>query len=76
MRDSAFVNYHIKRTAPQAFHFDVDGVIGKLESPELAPTRIDVRDLRNNLSAVDFVRDGITFEGHVTRTTGIGHEHS
>ena len=76
MRDSAFVNYHIKRTAPQAFHFDVDGVIGTLESPELAPTRIDVRDLRNNLGAVDFARDGIAFERHANRTTGSGHEHS
>lgn len=66
MRDTAIVNYHIKRAEPQAFHFDVEGVVGKLVSPELIPTKINVQDLRDCSFTVDFDRDGITFEHHVT----------
>ncbi|MEM7503874.1 MAG: CmcJ/NvfI family oxidoreductase [Pseudomonadota bacterium] len=72
MQDTALVNYHIRSAAPQAFRFDVDGVVGKLESPELAPTRVPVRDLRGSTICLDFDRDGITFERHETRTSGIG----
>ena len=72
MRETAFVNYHINSAAPQAFRFDADGEIGRLDSPELAPTRVRVQDLRNNPIALDFDRDGIAFEKHVSRTPGIG----
>lgn len=67
MRDSAIVNYHVRSEEPQTFHFDVDGVFGKLLSPELRPTRVTVQDLRSERTSVDFDTDGITFERHVSR---------
>ena len=30
MREEATVNYHIKSEEPQAFYFDVDGIVGNL----------------------------------------------
>ena len=67
MLETAIVNYHIRSAEPQAFHFDVDGVIGNLVSPELVSTRINVHDLRDGSLTVDFEADGIMFEKHVTR---------
>ncbi len=64
MSANASVNYHIKSSEPQAFRFDVDGIIGNLVSPELIPTEIEVCDLRGNLNAVDFESDGIVFKHH------------
>ena len=61
MRETATVNYHLKSDATQAFRFDVDGVIGNLESPPLQPTRVAVVDLRTGGPRVDFEHDGITF---------------
>ncbi|MEM7765041.1 MAG: CmcJ/NvfI family oxidoreductase [Pseudomonadota bacterium] len=61
MRELAFVNYHVKRPVPQQFRFDVDGIVGNLESPELTRTAVQVADLRNAASSVDFERDGIRF---------------
>ena len=69
MRNAAVVNYHINNAEPQAFEFDVDGVVGKLVSPELVPTRVNVLDLRDSSFSVGFDTDGITFENHVTRIT-------
>ncbi|MEM7704196.1 MAG: CmcJ/NvfI family oxidoreductase [Pseudomonadota bacterium] len=62
MSTSALVNYHVRSEARQAFRFDVGGVIGNLESPELVPTRVEVDDLRDGKRTVDFAADGITFE--------------
>ena len=76
MQDTAFVNYHIRSAAPQAFRFDVDGVVGMLETPELAPTRVPVRDLRDSTLRLDFDRDGITFERHASQTSAIGRSSS
>ncbi|MEM7123064.1 MAG: CmcJ/NvfI family oxidoreductase [Pseudomonadota bacterium] len=67
MSESAIVNYHIKSADNQAFHFDVDGIVGNLVSPELLPTRISVTDVRNNRSSINFETDSITFERHASR---------
>jgi|GEM_PF-355059 len=67
MQASATVNYHIKSTEPQTFQFDVGGIIGNLLSPELVPTKVNVLDLRDNLSTVNFDDDGITFENYASR---------
>lgn len=64
MLNSAVVNYHIKSDEPQAFRFDVDGVVGKLVSPKLVPTAVRVEDIRDAKTAVSFERDGIAFEQH------------
>ncbi|MEO0575310.1 MAG: CmcJ/NvfI family oxidoreductase [Pseudomonadota bacterium] len=66
MRDEATVNYHIKSAAPQAFRFDVDGVVGNLVSPELAPTSVRVENVRDSAHAPSFDKDSIMFEHHVS----------
>ena len=61
MTTNAIVNYHLRTEEKQAFRFDVDGIIGNLVSPELAPTDILVKDLRQETHSVEFDRDGIVF---------------
>ena len=61
MHVSASVNYHVHKNQPQAFEFDVDGIIGNLVSPELVTTPIKVRDLRDETHATRFDTDGILF---------------
>ena len=61
MQMDASVNYHVKKTAPQAFEFDVDGIAGNLVSPELAATNVNVTDLRSSDWQPTFQRDGIEF---------------
>lgn len=61
MQISASVNYHVHKDEPQAFEFDVDGIIGNLVSPDLVTTSIEVRDLRDQANAPRFDTDGITF---------------
>lgn len=73
MSGNATVNYHVKSSAPQAFHFDVDGIIGNLISPELVETEVNVNDLRGNLSAVDFDKDGITYKTHQSKIQDFDH---
>ena len=73
MRETAYVNYHIKSADPQAFRFDVDGIVGNLESPELVRTQVEVADMRDGTRKVSFDRDGITFEHHVSRTADFEH---
>ncbi|MEO1018918.1 MAG: hypothetical protein AAFY56_14675, partial [Pseudomonadota bacterium] len=67
MQITASVNYHIKSNEPQAFRFDVDGIVGNLVSPVLIPTKIKVQDLRGNTCTCDFDADGIIFTGYATR---------
>lgn len=67
MRDNAIVNYHVKRDGPQAFRFDVDGIIGNLISPDLVPTKVQVQDMRDESDTTDFATDSITFEHHVSQ---------
>ncbi|MEL7536132.1 MAG: CmcJ/NvfI family oxidoreductase [Pseudomonadota bacterium] len=69
MREAANVNYHVRSTAPQAFEFDVDGVVGELASPELVATQVWVQDLRKTGASVAFEADGILFERHHSATT-------
>lgn len=62
MTESAIVNYHVRSAETQAFHFDVDGIIGNLVSPELVPTEVRVRDIRDNPGSISFDTDSISFE--------------
>ena len=69
MSIDASVNYHVKKPTPQAFEFDVDGIIGNLVSPELVTTDVTVTDLRSVNFKPNFQRDGIEFieqASHVT----------
>ncbi|WOJ98592.1 CmcJ/NvfI family oxidoreductase [Congregibacter brevis] len=68
MRETATVNYHVKSSDVQAFHFDVGGVPGNLISPELKPTQVAVRDVRGKSSSISFKSDGICFERHSAQT--------
>jgi len=61
MRIDASVNYHVKKSAPQAFEFDVDGIIGNLVSPDLVATKITVSDIRASQFQPNFADDGIAF---------------
>ena len=61
MNTSAHVNYHIKKQTPQAFEFDVDGIVGNLVSPELVETHVRVKDVRGGPNALEFDKDGIAF---------------
>lgn len=61
MHIDATVNYHVKKASPQAFEFDVDGIVGKLVSPELETTPVNVTDLRGSDWQPTFHRDGVEF---------------
>ncbi|MEL7109792.1 MAG: CmcJ/NvfI family oxidoreductase [Pseudomonadota bacterium] len=61
MQVSASVNYHVRKDHPQAFEFDVDGIIGNLVSPELVTTPIEVQDLRGEMRPNQFDEDGLVF---------------
>lgn len=69
MNLNASVNYHIKSELPQAFEFDVDGIVGNLISPELVTTNVVVKDVRDNLCNVSFNNDGIAFVKAPTAVT-------
>lgn len=73
MAIAASVNYHIKSDAPQAFHFDVDGVAGNLVSPDLRPTDVIVTDIRHSEHHPDFDRDGISFVDENTAVSDFEH---
>ena len=51
----AKVNYHVHKDERQAFHIDAGGVVGKLISPELVATPIQVKDVRCGEVAVSFI---------------------
>lgn len=72
MSATATVNYHVKRSAPQAFHFDVDGIEGNLVSPELVAARVQVRDLRDEGCSLDFHEHGIVFAEAKSRVATFG----
>ena len=69
MSAQATVQYHVRQGAPQAFEFDVDGVPGRLKSPELLPTTVRVADLRGDVHKPNFEDDGIVFVSSPTRVT-------
>ncbi len=57
----ASVNYHVKKSEPQNFEFDVDRIIGNLVSPELVTTQVKVADVRLAEFEPDFAHDGLAF---------------
>ncbi|MEM8970490.1 MAG: CmcJ/NvfI family oxidoreductase [Pseudomonadota bacterium] len=63
----AKVNYHVHKDERQAFHIDAGGVIGKLISPELVATPIQVKDVRCGEVAVSFNADSVVFAQTPTR---------
>jgi hypothetical protein len=73
MSAQATVQYHVRQGAPQAFEFDVDGVLGRLKSPELLPTTVCVADLRGDVLKPNFEDDGIVFVSSPTRVTDFEH---
>lgn len=73
MSAQATVQYHVRQGAPQAFEFDVDGVVGRLKSPELLPTTVCVADLRGDVHKPNFEDDGIVFVSSPTRVTDFEH---
>lgn len=66
----ATVNYHVKSNEVQAFHFDVNGVVGNLISPELISVKVPVTDIRKKTYSVNFNKDGITFINAPTKVHG------
>ncbi len=70
MQIDASVNYHVKKSTPQAFEFDAGGEIGNLISPELVETQIKVTDLRTSHDHPDFDHDGIEFLNHASAVDG------
>ena len=64
MSIQARVNYHVRKDAPQAFAFDVDGIAGNLTSPELTSTDVRVMDVRESDQIPAFNTDGIVFVDH------------
>ena len=67
----ATVNYHVKSNEVQAFHFDVNGVVGNLISPELISVKVPVTDIRKKNYSVNFNKDGITFINAPTKVHGL-----
>ena len=55
------VNYHVHKPERQAFHIDAGGIVGKMISPELKETSIQVNDVRNKDVSVSFAADSVGF---------------
>ncbi|MEM1230009.1 MAG: CmcJ/NvfI family oxidoreductase [Pseudomonadota bacterium] len=70
MQVTAKVNYHVPKDHPQAFEFDVDGILGNLVSPELVTTEVQVKDLRDQPQPTQFDQDGIVFVRQPTGEEG------
>ena len=61
MTKQGSVNYHVHKPERQAFHIDAGGIMGKMISPELATTQIDVHDVRADGMSVQFAADSVGF---------------
>ncbi|MEM9148562.1 MAG: CmcJ/NvfI family oxidoreductase [Pseudomonadota bacterium] len=61
MARTGTVNYHVHKPERQAFHIDAGGVVGRLVSPELAPTKVPLHDERAGEAPVSFAADGVAF---------------
>lgn len=57
----ACVNYHVHKPFRQSFEIDAGGVAGKLVSPDLARTEIEIRDVRLSEAQASFERDSLEF---------------
>ncbi|MEO0567865.1 MAG: CmcJ/NvfI family oxidoreductase [Pseudomonadota bacterium] len=53
------VNYHIHKPERQAFEIDAGGVVGRLISPELVETEVQMRDVRKGDAKVSFEKDSV-----------------
>lgn len=69
MNIRAAVNYHVVSDMPQAFQFDVDGLVGNLISPELVAAEVNVKDVREGSCSVSFNADGIVFTSAPSNTS-------
>lgn len=58
---TATVNYHVHKDERQAFELDAGGIVGNLISPELAPTTVELTDVRVSNEAVRFAEDAVEF---------------
>lgn len=74
MPATAIVNYHVKSDGPQAFHIDAGGVPGRLISPELAPTEIQLSDLRGGGVSTLFSEDSLVILRHPSQVRDFGAE--
>ncbi|WP_282605798.1 CmcJ/NvfI family oxidoreductase [Pelagibius sp. Alg239-R121] len=61
MARTATVNYHVHKDERQAFELDAGGIVGNLISPELAPTQVQLTDIRSSVDRVRFATDAVEF---------------
>jgi len=61
MTRTATVNYHVHKDERQAFELDAGGIAGNLISPELAPTDVELNDMRITAKLVSFGADAVEF---------------
>lgn len=61
MQATAMVNYHVTSDQQQAFHIDANGEKGKIVSPELAPTQVKVKDVRDGNIQLNFWDDSLLY---------------
>lgn len=74
MQRTATVNYHVHKPHRQAFELDAGGIVGNLVAPELAPTEVQLRDVRDDRSATCFDQDGVQFLECATTVTSFESE--
>lgn len=61
MQRTGTVNYHVHKAERQSFELDANGIVGNLISPELAPTRVTLTDIRGHTRTMHFSEEGFTF---------------
>ena len=61
------VNYHVHKPHRQAFELDAGGIAGNLISPELAPTSVELGDVRDMPASITFTSDAVEFVRQPTR---------
>jgi hypothetical protein len=61
MQRTGIVNYHVHKPQRQAFELDAGGIAGNLISPELAPTKVPLTDMRGSVRPLRFAEDGVEF---------------
>ncbi len=61
MARTATVNYHVHKDSRQAFELDANGIKGNLIAPELAPTEVQLNDMRISPQSVSFEQDAVGF---------------
>lgn len=61
MTQTAIVNYHVHKPERQAFELDAGGIVGNLIAPELAATKVPLRDARTLAADTSFQSDAVAF---------------